>query len=799
MSGRPVGKKRQLKKTFITFLVSYLLVLMVPIIICSVIYINVVQVIREQEKHSHIAMLRQVSYDVETKLQEIFTMATNIAMTQSVQAFLPAKRQMTEDSRYLVFNVINNIQPYRNSNRFVKDFYIYFKNSDIIINSNNMCSPEFYYNNMYHYNDLTFEQWYSGFLQGTHETSFIPTMEVTSLNTKQKMMTFMQPIPITEKINPSAILFMLVEEEKFRNMTSSLSTGGSIHILSKENEIIFESEENNLLDKVDLKAITENDSISYINFDGKNYALTFFKSNKAKLKYVYIAPQSVFLEKANSIQKTVVSYVIICFIVGLVLVYLMAFRCYTPIKQIVQMITTMQENKNTVYENELEFIKKSITRIFNKNTHLQQSYNRINKENEEFIEKFSKNMYSLKNSFVKDLIKGVILDRDIINSLMTFYELQLISDQFVVILFQIDKHTSLENNNLKELHNICRLITSAVELLPNKIVAYTTEIDYDIVGLLVNFESNKHTEKIMGQLVNVSKKIQDCIFEHQKISITVGIGDIQKGVESIPISYKQCIQALNCKIIEGCKKVIVYRDIVSNEVNRQKYFYPIQVEIQLLNSVKAGDVTQCEMLLKNIFNKNKNIDSKLAQCLFYNIICTVLKTLDDIEIKYSEIPGIETNPIDLLFQCESLNDINREVLKLFHVICKYISSKKINRNNELLEQVTNYINENYFIKDLSQTNIADLFSITPQYLSTFFKQNTGQNMVDYINRLRIEKVKELLWNSRLTISEIADKTGFGSIRSLDRVFKNYEGISPGKFREINLKVRDIGNEVATEL
>lgn len=72
-------------------------------------------------------------------------------------------------------------------------------------------------------------------------------------------------------------------------------------------------------------------------------------------------------------------------------------------------------------------------------------------------------------------------------------------------------------------------------------------------------------------------------------------------------------------------------------------------------------------------------------------------------------------------------------------------------------------------------------------------------MVDYIYRLRIEKVKELLWNSRLTISEIADKTGFGSIRSLDRVFKNYEGISPGKFREINLKVRDIGNEVATEL
>lgn len=109
--------------------------------------------------------------------------------------------------------------------------------------------------------------------------------------------------------------------------------------------------------------------------------VNFFKSNKAKLKYVYIAPQSVFLEKANSIQKTVVSYVIICFIVGLVLVYLMAFRCYTPIKQIVQMITTMQENKNTVYENELEFIKSRshvyLIKIHISNSHIIESIRKM--------------------------------------------------------------------------------------------------------------------------------------------------------------------------------------------------------------------------------------------------------------------------------------------------------------------------------------------------------------------------------------------------------------------------------------
>lgn len=797
MSGKQAGKKRKLKRTFVKFLLSYLLILMVPLLLCSFIYVNVAQVIREQENHSRIAMLKQVSYDIETKLQELITMATNIATNQSVQAFLPAKRQMTEDSRYLAFNVINNIQPYRNSNKFVTDFYIYFKNSDTIINTSNMSSPEFFYTSMYHYGGLTFDQWYGGFLREKPDAGYIPVMDVTSQNATKKMITFMQPIPITEKNSPSAMLYMLVEEDKIRNMVGSLSAEGSIHILDKDGKILFESENSSLMDEIDLKAAK--DTVFYQESNGKKHAVTILESGETRLKFIYIAPQSVFMEKANNIQKTAISYVVLCFIAGLVLVYLMAFRSYSPIKQIVKTISDLQENKSTVYENELEFIKKSVTRVYNKNTQLEQSYHKINQENEKFMEKFSRNMHSLKNSFINDLMKGTISDEEIVGSLMTFYDMKMTSDRYVVVLFQIDKHTLPEKENARELDNICRLISSTIELLPDKMKGFMTEMDHDMVGLLVNLPMDSQPDRVLKQLTDISQKIQECIHAYQKISLTAGIGDIQNGIWGISLSYKQGLHALDYKIIEGCMKVILYREIQSvNRENRNNYYYPIQVEMQLLNSVKAGDINQCELLLRSIYNENRRMDAKLARCLLYNIFCTVLKTLEDIGIKYSEIPDIDTDPVDMIVQCESLNEINGKVLELFRSLCNYINGKNLAKNTELRDQIVQYIQDN-LCRNLSQADIAEAFGITPQYLSKFFKLSTGQNMVDYINQLKVEKVKALLEDNAFSISDIAEEVGFGSIRSLDRVFKNYEGITPGKYREMNARMAQSAGAADTVL
>jgi AraC-like DNA-binding protein len=64
-----------------------------------------------------------------------------------------------------------------------------------------------------------------------------------------------------------------------------------------------------------------------------------------------------------------------------------------------------------------------------------------------------------------------------------------------------------------------------------------------------------------------------------------------------------------------------------------------------------------------------------------------------------------------------------------------------------------------------------------------FKQATGLTFTDYLARVRVEKVKNLLLNPHKRISEAAFEAGFQSLSQFNRVFKKIEGLSPSDFRD----------------
>jgi AraC-like DNA-binding protein len=64
-----------------------------------------------------------------------------------------------------------------------------------------------------------------------------------------------------------------------------------------------------------------------------------------------------------------------------------------------------------------------------------------------------------------------------------------------------------------------------------------------------------------------------------------------------------------------------------------------------------------------------------------------------------------------------------------------------------------------------------------------FKQSTGMTFTDYLARLRVEKVKSLLLNPHIRISEAAFQVGFQSLSQFNRVFRKVAGESPTTYRE----------------
>ncbi len=103
--------------------------------------------------------------------------------------------------------------------------------------------------------------------------------------------------------------------------------------------------------------------------------------------------------------------------------------------------------------------------------------------------------------------------------------------------------------------------------------------------------------------------------------------------------------------------------------------------------------------------------------------------------------------------------------------------------HDLKSQIVEHVLDNLSDMNLSLTSIALAFDINPTYLSRFFKEQTGENLIDFVNKRRIDKVKDQLTSTDDAIQNIAEQCGFASSQSLLRVFKKYEGITPGQYRQ----------------
>jgi len=84
--------------------------------------------------------------------------------------------------------------------------------------------------------------------------------------------------------------------------------------------------------------------------------------------------------------------------------------------------------------------------------------------------------------------------------------------------------------------------------------------------------------------------------------------------------------------------------------------------------------------------------------------------------------------------------------------------------------------------------IADNFGMTVSYLSQFFKSKTGKTILEFVTELRINKAKELLMQTDLSLNYIAEEVGYYNVSSFIRRFKQVEGITPGEFRKCNVNV-----------
>ncbi|WP_026660592.1 helix-turn-helix domain-containing protein [Butyrivibrio sp. AC2005] len=128
---------------------------------------------------------------------------------------------------------------------------------------------------------------------------------------------------------------------------------------------------------------------------------------------------------------------------------------------------------------------------------------------------------------------------------------------------------------------------------------------------------------------------------------------------------------------------------------------------------------------------------------------------------------------------EELREISKE---LFSSIIDYMEEKEKDGIPAWMDDVQVYIQEHYTEQGFSVSGIADEYGFTVSHLSRTFKSVMGTGLLDYIQKLRVEKAKELL-EEGASVNDAAVGSGYLDAKALTRAFKRYEGITPGAYRD----------------
>ncbi len=217
--------------------------------------------------------------------------------------------------------------------------------------------------------------------------------------------------------------------------------------------------------------------------------------------------------------------------------------------------------------------------------------------------------------------------------------------------------------------------------------------------------------------------------------------------------------------------------------DKYTFYFPDVAQEKLENGIYSGDNEIVGNILKILEEENfKN--RRLSRNSVIKLNTGVTNFLMTFEAQEANISDSIMKLNQLILEPKKFSGyLYFTVLKeICNDLCNKVRKEKGIQRNKLIEDIQNYIKENYQNANLGLATISIKFGISEGYVSTLFKEQTEINFAEYVESIRLKKARTLLKESNHTIEEIAAMVGYNSVHSFRRAFKRVHGMSPRDYR-----------------
>ena len=224
--------------------------------------------------------------------------------------------------------------------------------------------------------------------------------------------------------------------------------------------------------------------------------------------------------------------------------------------------------------------------------------------------------------------------------------------------------------------------------------------------------------------------------------------------------------------------VVFYTNNSTTETVTEKNMHIYDIESTIEDCVRRADINKLENTLHSMIDEFMSLGLDNMD-IIRNAIFTTAILLVRLSKEFDAPVVINYTQLSYM----TVSAAFEFLLSEFRMLCNKIPESK----TDLIDKICNFIADNYANPNINVAYIASNMNYNSNYISKTFKNARHENLLDYINKTRIEKAKELLIGKPdMPIEQVAEAVGYINSHALIRSFKKYVNTTPGKYREQSL-------------
>lgn len=601
---------------------------------------------------------------------------------------------------------------------------------------------------------------------------------------RDNSLSLMVKIPETDE-NPFGVIAVRIDTAKVAKLLQTLApyNDGGTFLLEENGDQLLSSSGKEPASQLDeaikrevLTSKTKSGSFLF-DWNQTTYTVAFGTMSRVGATWTYVtaSPISAITKPVVFISQLVLTLSIAMLLLAFVLSWLASRRIYSPIAQLVNLLTgktglaTLRKEQN----DDFKIIEKEWLHLTRESITLQN--------------KLEEQLPHLKEGFLLQLVQGYLYsysEQSLLERMRNF-GWSVDNRQYAMLYIQLSGFENLEGRFSSGDEGLVTFAAANItkELASSRFDQAEVLNFHDLsIGILIILPEEIEKREIIKTF---SQELAQGIHHTLKMYVSVTIGNLAMSVVHVPSRFEEAMQASSRRRFESRNQIIDLESLDELEKDNHEIHYPFALERAIIQAIRIGQNEEAKQLIQAFMEELLERGAKVIDIQQGN-----LQLLGSI-LHAIRLANLDPNRIfksaNLYEQLMQIGDPQKMITwfhdKVVSPCMVELESRSDVEVKRTVETAMIYLQNNY-MKEISLDSCADYAGTNTVALSKAFKQVSGKNFIDYLTELRIEKAKELLRDTDMKINDIAEKAGYQP-SYFNRIFKKQEGITPSQYREIN--------------